>query len=277
MIDMRDALENPTHEDVSAWFQALADELLNRTAFVIAGKAHRLLEIEFYYQDTGHEDPFAHGDEMQKTHNRWYFHRKGGEYRGGSFKGLDITFGKQGTHGGILIRTIEALDGEDSTVNGCSLCVDRMLELTDEDSVADLDTSIGASDVWDTDAPIYLEQRDDMEARDIHATARVGLTLKRMYENPEMPAYLMRPLRFLTDPTIPKGKLYTVAALIEQELDDDAIRELTNTPRASLKKGREATADGKTQESFEPWKGKKLKTADLYTLHGVCLNVYGEQ
>jgi hypothetical protein len=100
-----------------------------------------------------------------------------------------------------------------------------------------------------------------MEARDIHATARVGLTLKRMYENPEMPAYLMRPLRFLTDPTIPKGKLYTVAALIEQGLDDDAIRELTNTTRASLKKGREAIADGKTQESFEPW----MASASTYT------------
>ena len=276
MTDLKDVLENPTHDDhFEPWFEEIADELLNRTAFVIGGKRHRLLEIEFYYQDKGHEDPFAHGDEMQKTHNRWYFHRSGGEYRGGSFKGLDITFGAQGTHGGILIRTIEDEDG--NQVNGCSLCVDKMLEITAQDSVADLDGEVDERDVWDTDSPLYLETTSDLEEREIYPTARVGLTLKRMYEFPEMPAYLMRPLRFLTDPTISKGKLYTVASLIEKGLDDDAIRDITGTTRASITRARTAIDDGKTQESFKPWKGKKLKTADLHTLYGVYLNVYGEE
>ena len=132
-------------------------------------------------------------------------------------------------------------------------------------------------DVWDTDSPLYLETTSDLEEREIYPTARVGLTLKRMYEFPEMPAYLMRPLRFLTDPTISKGKLYTVASLIEKGLDDDAIRDITGTTRASITRARTAIDDGKTQESFKPWKGKKLKTADLHTLYGVYLNVYGEE
>ncbi len=38
-------------------------------------------------------DPFSHCDAMQQTCAQWYFHKTGGKYRGGTYKGLDVTFG----------------------------------------------------------------------------------------------------------------------------------------------------------------------------------------
>lgn len=100
---------------------------------------YRLTEIEFYLlgKEDIHCDVFAHCDDLQyETSGNWYFHRSGNNsvegykhmtnnekdtkwvcpnpdasYRGGTFKGLDITFAKaQSCFGGILIRSIEELN-----------------------------------------------------------------------------------------------------------------------------------------------------------------------
>lgn len=76
-----------------------------------------LAEIEYYYEGGNHHDTFTHCDPLQQTtyarhdsqqwrevHRRcadvvtycranWYFHKSGATYKGGSYKGLDITFG----------------------------------------------------------------------------------------------------------------------------------------------------------------------------------------
>jgi hypothetical protein len=77
----------------AAWFDRIAAELINRSNPVVNGAPHRLAEVEFYYHGAGHRDPFAHRDPLQLESGRWYFHRAGGAYRSGSFKGLDLTFG----------------------------------------------------------------------------------------------------------------------------------------------------------------------------------------
>src|SRR4051812_3609018 len=97
---------------VQQWFSQIAERLLNATDFVIAGVPHEILEVEFYYRGAEHEDPFAHGDPVQRFPDRWYFHRTGGVYRGGSFKGLDLTFGNRTARAGILIRSLRLPDGE---------------------------------------------------------------------------------------------------------------------------------------------------------------------
>ena len=65
------------------------------------------MEVEVYYHAADHPDPFAHRDPAQLHVGRWYFHRTGGTYRGGSFKGLDLAFGGSAAHAGVLIRGIE--------------------------------------------------------------------------------------------------------------------------------------------------------------------------
>src|SRR5687767_13768172 len=112
----------PTDADFEPWFSRLADHLLNRTQWLIAGEPHRLLDIEFYYKSPDHPDPFAHADPIQAEIGRWYFHRSHGVYRGGSFKGLDITFCNEAARAGILIRGIATPQG--AIVDGPSLVVD---------------------------------------------------------------------------------------------------------------------------------------------------------
>lgn len=256
-----------------ARFASIASELIGGCSLVVAGQPHRLREIEFYYQDEHHDDPFAHGDPVQRTSGRWYFHREGDSYRGGSFKGLDITFGPEGPFGGILIRTIEAPDG--TVINGCSLCVDHLLSQTEKPDVATLDGQIGERRVWDTSSPLHLARIEPPEGREIVATARVGLTLKMMFRNPEMPRYIMARYRFLDEPSIKKGKIHTVIALHQRGLDPAGIRARTRSPGKTIERYLTAYREGLTLEDFKGFRGRSLKTEDLCKLHGAWQTAFG--
>ncbi len=257
-----------------AWFASLASTLLHHTSLVIASQPHRLLEIEFYFFGGDHEDPFAHCDPFQKTSGLWYFHREGGEYRGGSFKGVDISFGPEGMFGGILIRTIQAPSGD--VVNGCSLCVDHILSQTGHPNLSSLDREIALRSVWDESSPMFLQHSEDAnDAGPIWATARVGLTLKRLYQHPTMPAFVMREYRFLTEPTISKGKIHTVMSMLKQGMSHEQICALTRSPLRSIQRYEEGYQDGLTLDSFNSFRGKALKVDDLCLLHGAWQNAYG--
>ena len=47
----------------------------------------------------------------QKELGKWYFHKTGKGYKGGTYKGVDLAFGQHGSHAGCLLRAIEPLDG----------------------------------------------------------------------------------------------------------------------------------------------------------------------
>ncbi|MBH25805.1 MAG: hypothetical protein CMH57_15470 [Myxococcales bacterium] len=275
MNDIVTLLSNPTEPTATgAWFEALAERLLRRTRLMIGARPHRLLEIEFYYHGAGHEDPFAHCDPLQQSTARWYFHRDEGSYRGGSFKGLDISFGPEGEFGGILIRTIEAVGG--AMVNGCSLSVDHALAVTGYESVAALDAAIDGRSVWDASSPLSLVPDEGLEPRGrIWATGRVGLTLKRMARHPTMPEFLMKPYRFLTEPTIKKGKAHTIIAMHQAGLDVEAIRAATRSPRKTIQGYQEAYAEGEAGGELTRYRGKGFKTRDLCVAHGIWSRVYG--
>ena len=121
----------------AAWFDRIATRLLRGTHLLVAGTPHRLTEVEFYYFSESHPDPFTHRDPLQRARGRWYFHRTGGTYKGGSFKGIDLTFGDGEAYGGVLIRGLERPDG--TLVDGPSLCVDHLLAACGVASVAALD------------------------------------------------------------------------------------------------------------------------------------------
>ncbi len=256
------------------WFQEIAELLLNGCQLLVAGAPHRLLEIEFYYHAEEHLDPFAHCDPLQKSEARWYFHREAGGYRGGSFKGLDISFAPEGEFGGILIRSLESPDGH--LINGCSLCVDHLLSQTGHKRVAELDEAIAERKVWEQSSPLCLEPCPDLEQRMVLATARVGLTLKRMYQHREMPAYIMRNYRFLSDPKIKKGKIHSVIALHKMGRSPDEIRTLAKSPARSIQGYLRAFQEGLELENFNRFRGRSLKVADLCQLHGAWQRHYGD-
>jgi hypothetical protein len=200
-------------------FQQIAELLLDRVIWHVGGREHRLTEVEFYFAGPGHQDPFTHGDPIQRTMGRWYFHRQGGTYRGGTYKGLDVTFGREDAFGGILLRGAVPLDAPEEMVEGPSSLVDHVLRLTGHASVAAL---AGSFDLR-VDAPeegggsLHLTIGDPRGLA-ICECARVGLSLKKGADAARR-RYLAAPYRFLSEPArTKKGRPYLVVGLHRQGL-----------------------------------------------------------
>ncbi len=266
-------LKSQPQTNAQDWFQGVASLLMNRTTLMIADQPYRLREIEFYYNADAHPDPFVHCDPIQQTSGRWYFHRDKEKYRGGSFKGLDITFGPEGHYGGILLRSISGADG--TFVNGSCLCVNHMLEKTGFEQVADLDGEIDKRSVWEPSSPLSLRPAQDMDALGLWVTARVGLSLKRIYKFPKMPNYIMKPYRFINDSKqAKKGLIHLIIALHQEGKDIDEIRALTGSPKKSIERYISDYTKGMALNSFDTWRGKSLKNFDLCQMHAVWHKMY---
>jgi hypothetical protein len=256
------------------WFAALAAHLLNATDFLVAGRPYRLAEVEAYYSGPGHPDPFTHKDPLQREFGRWYFHRTAGEYRGGSFKGVDLTFGDGRGTFGVLVRSVVAPDG--ALIDGPSLTVDHLLRQTGAASVAGLDRAIAGRPWWDTSSPLAVRESGEPRAAEVVTTARVGLSLRRGRGRPDAPRFVMRPYRYLTEPRrITKGKPQTVLALHAAGKDVAAIQAMTGVARRVIDKYVADFAVGECEPGFEAYTGKELSTADLCKLIGTWAAHFG--
>ena len=75
-------------------FKGLSNYILNHSILKINGIDFRICEIEYYYNNDDHPDPYVHGDIMQKENGTWYFHRQNGK----SYKGGEGSSGARGQH-----------------------------------------------------------------------------------------------------------------------------------------------------------------------------------
>jgi hypothetical protein len=223
-------LARPADVEVETWFGQIAAAVLGQWRLVIEDRLHRFVEIEFYFHGPAHEDPFAHAHPIQLLLGRWYFHRIGASYRGGSFKGVDLTFGDGVSTGGILIRSLESPDG---FVIGPSLCVDYLLRATGSATVAALDAAIGPRLAWNGAGPLSIVTREAASTT-IFSSRRVGLTLKR-HKDALAVDRLARRYRFLSEPRrVTKGRVELIEALIADGKSTDEIRILTGSPKGAV-------------------------------------------
>ncbi len=256
---------------IDTWAFERARRLLDETALVCDGRSHRLREIELYLHSPGHPDPFVHRAAEQARAGAWYFHRVGGSYRGGTFKGLDLSTGGPGVGCGWLLRCIETADRR--LIDGSCNVVDHLLAIAGEAAIAPLDAA--SPDAGDARGRLHLAARirPDAETSDdtLLATPRVGLTLKRAAQHGQMPRYIGRRLRFITRPRrIKKGRAQTIAALLADGCDVDAIRARTGSPAASIRRAAAAFADGRGRPP-DAWIGRRLSSVALYGLYGACM------
>ncbi|CAG8499519.1 11148_t:CDS:1 [Paraglomus occultum] len=125
--------QSEIHNLYATHFNNIANVLLVNTYLYLPNdEVYSIVEVEFYLRDTAsnHADPYTHGDVHQLTCGEWYFHRVGKNgYRGGTRKGVDLTFGsiKRNIYGGILIRSIKNERSGD-VIEGPSLVVDQILK-----------------------------------------------------------------------------------------------------------------------------------------------------
>ena len=258
------------------WFAAVAARLLNGCDFVVAGARYRFAELEFYYSGDPHPDLFAHRDPVQLEAGRWYFHRTRGEYRGGSFKGLDIALGDGTAYFGVLIRTVVKPDG--TLLDGPCVTVDHLLAKTQAANVAALDGLIGARSVWDTTSLLHIVAADPARAAPVFACSRVGLSLKKAKGKAAAPAFVGRAYRFLTEPRrIAKGRPHLILALHRTGYTADVIHNLTGVAKKTVERYITDFKYGEAGDGFDGYIGKELSTADLCKLLGAWHAAHGTE
>jgi len=91
--------------NISASFDQIANDLFNNYIIKVNDNFYRLLEIEFYYNDSkDHNDSYTHGHKWQSRSGYWYVHGSG----------IDISIGSESASGGILLRSIQKLSPKPS-------------------------------------------------------------------------------------------------------------------------------------------------------------------
>jgi hypothetical protein len=256
--------------DERAWSEAIervAELALRRTTWMIAGKPHRFTEVELYVTNAAHDDPFTHGDPMQREFARWYHHRTGCEFRGGTYKGLDLTFGRERTFAGMLIRGVESLDDRARRWDGPCVCVDHLLSLTGHASVSSLVAAYDG-DVDERPGAVSALRVGEPSDRPLFRSARVGLSLKRGATASRV-KYIGAQYRFLTDPAqIKKGRPQLVCAMHAQGVSAAAIADAMKTQVQRVQRLVEQYELGRTRapEQFVA----ALDTDELCQMLGAC-------
>jgi len=230
-------------EKFQDFFEHVAHKLLNEFVLMVNQKAFRIIEIEFYFwHPMVHSDLFTHRDLQQQNMAEWYFHKTGNSFRGGTFKGLDITFGKTDEYyGGILIRSIESLDIEVGKINihtmenrltapdiqsevieGPSVTVDHLLLTCGVSTISELiSTKMFGSLAQCSMLMIrhYTELPSSIliSSRMVFSSPRVGLSLRRNDHQRKRLDFLCKHYRFCTLPNrLRKSRVHTVLGVLQQ-------------------------------------------------------------
>lgn len=276
----------------------LVEALLTRCLLHIGRSAQFFItELELYYRDDkAWPDPFTHGDEMQLTAARWYFHRSGSAYKGGTYKGLDITCGvaRTGTYGGLLIRGLRELGGGGSVIDGPCLCVDRILAANKAATIADfvskcLPAGERDTSVLDSSAQaLWIEDLGHPHAAGpgrLFCTPRYGLTLKAKgcsaATNKLKEEYLYARLRAVTTKTCSKkGRAHALLSLLmcDGATPESAARDTgsrINDSRAAADRAKAALEAAKAlgadpRARFAAFYGKDTPRDDWETLFAVA-------
>ncbi|CAJ0753131.1 6089_t:CDS:2, partial [Entrophospora sp. SA101] len=238
-------------------FKKIAEYLINDVILYLPkNKKYQIIELEFYFNTLEnnsndnallHCDPYSHQHEHQKTSGEWYFHRVGKfGYRGGTRKGIDITFGNENAYGGILIRSIKRIidnedDDENELIEGPSLIVDEILRLCGVDNLSIKEMvevkwkgksgiskySTGVSSPYfikssSQSSMKHKRKSNNLKHKEIvYNSPRVGLTLSNTNPSPNLRLnFLLKPYRFFIKPhLIKKGKAQLIIGLYDRYQD----------------------------------------------------------
>ena len=158
----------------------LAKYLLFETHIVVNNNSYRMLEIELYVYNDKHNDIFTHCHTEQKNMLTWYFHQmseKENSYKGGTYKGMDITCGIDDGYGGILIRSI--MNETDNTViEGPCKVVNEILEKTGQDCIKNLVVDKLNNDKSCLNNDLLKLEEKCYDNVDMFYAPRIGLSMK---------------------------------------------------------------------------------------------------
>lgn len=119
----------------------LADILINQSFIQAGHKKYRVLELEFYLKQQGHNDPFVPGHDrnpvgkIQSTFGNWLDDNGGLEY----------SIGEPAKFRSILISGIQSIDKQERVILGKWNVRDELLEQSKNDIVRNLSFGISKS------------------------------------------------------------------------------------------------------------------------------------
>jgi len=253
-----------TTVDFQSTFDQIAKTLMTNYTLTFGTEIYYFAELEFYLNHDYHPDVFTHGNEMQLTCNQWYFHMNGKSFKGGNYKGLDITFGSSG-YGGILIRALKSVFGN-KYIDGPCLVVDKILEVCKKSDILSLVTD----EYWNGSAfgpgILSIKSTSTPAVVDITTSARVGLTLRK----DKQLSYIMRPYRYIAYPTlVRKGRQHLVLELHSRGRSIEAISDRTGCCTKQCQKWIDYYDVGyKGTSTAESYYGKTLKVNEFSEFYG---------
>jgi len=257
-----------TREEFFQEFEKISRALMNDYTLEINDKSHRLTELEYYFCGDKHMDIFTHQDRLQETSGNWYFHKTGNGYKGGSYKGLDITFGQHG-FGGILIRAIQVVDDK-TYIEGPCMSVNHILELDSAAEVVDYVSKKDFNLSVSKKSKLYLRKNENLKKLDLVAGPRFGLTLKKT--DGERSYYIMKSYRFMCQPgNVKKGRVNLVLGLHGIGKSENEIKDISGCTPTAIKKYISLFEEGK-QLKYEEFEGKTLSNDDLCKLYGLLMS-----
>lgn len=207
--ELTDIRPTPLEGGTSVFLPAAVLRLLANSAIIAKqeeGNPHaeirfRILELELYHPD----DPYTHGSPEQKgPPGLWYFHRAGkndtGKFKGGTFKGLDVTCAEEGKPGGLLIRAVsemglvsihgQMVEAPIRTHYGPCKSVEALLEAVGASSIDELVTR------EDYPACLRIEGADPiLDWSGICVAPRVGLSVN---DKPHSEFYRVQNFRYVS-------------------------------------------------------------------------------
>lgn len=264
-----DRLKLDPDRDPAIELTRIARYLQNHVLIRAKGRPIRIAEVEAYLHSAKHPDPFVHRAAEQEKHCHWYVHKRGSAHKEGKWKGLDITFGAEGTHqGGFLIRGMSAIDEQGHYVDGPSRCVDELLKLLGKSTAGDLAKSLHGVITKESSPELYLESSPFLQFGEWCAAPRVGLSLANESLE-ERKYYLQRLYRFhiCPDQTKNDSKLIFLS-LVTQGWSGGHARMLMNMKEYQCRKAIEAFLAGRGKAPQEFIDRKKLGEYDRCELKG---------
>eukprot|EP00439_Symbiodinium_sp_Y106_P059131 s2917_g8.t1 len=262
-----------------AALQKAAGDLMNHWDLLIAEKRFRIAELEAYVHSPHHADPYAHGDEGQASCGVWYFHKKGGSYKSGSFKGMDLACGdKDGNvYAGLLLRSVA--DAAGKLTEGPCLVVDKILELNGKASIAAFADGRSAAELSALDTQgLKLERAEAPRTDPVRSSARVGLVLReeatkdakgpKTHMQGRPVEFCARPYRFST--AAERLTKFRSGFVATAHLAGVAGADKLGLSDQNFSKYLKAADDGKSQDPSS-WVNRKISTQpELCEFIGAC-------
>ncbi|TNV77148.1 hypothetical protein FGO68_gene12280 [Halteria grandinella] len=206
-----------TKADYKTQFDKIAYNIMSKQVLTV-NYVHkfRINEVEFYYGDHIHKDDFSLDHPLLRENSTWFFLRySNGTYVSGSYKGLNISFGKgDKAYGGILLRAMS--DMKNQLIEGPSKLADELIRLNYVDEanpekspkvehlVEQKDFSL---DIFNKNSRLFLSSIDEPEnkgieerklGKDIFTGPRCGLNLRK--EISAFPEFWLKDYRYMLEP-----------------------------------------------------------------------------